>query len=607
MDVTVALGVVYTAAAGAGVWKSVCRDINGLKGIDEIVVVVGGGVEVPEMPESARVIDIPWGGGPGAYRNTILRQAKSDVVIFADDDDYHDPSRIEAIRGAFVADPDVYIVTSGFSFQHGSKKSRRGTVTYTTAEANLVAIVNHDIPAVAAAGIAVRRLPLIEAGVWFPQGLQLYEDYVFIARGVAKYPLCFISLPQQLWTATDHPESLLRQARPGNPRGMWQRPSLFYLYHAIHTLFARTPWSLDSAEVRDAGSRYALGLEVGDDEFGVPGFIDAASDATRSRRPVTDLHDIPTLPPQPEKPDEPEEPPEPDRPAKPRPQASKRPGVLYVGTDVRAHHAMIQPLARAHQREYSHVELKKDDFFRVIASAVKKAGLVVLWNGAQGVGRSVTALCESMKIPVVYFEWGVAPQNTTYLVDLKGMSNRSMLMDPLSWVTDDDVEAFEAGIAPLRKRFPLKPIKNRVLVPVQIENDSQVLYAGAWRGMRDFVESIQYAYPGKDIVVRPHPKSGNKWNKPSRVPPGITVESKEDVPDFFAAAAKSEIVVGLNSTTLVESEMLGVPAVAFGDCPLRAQPLFMRQRLLAAYWVLRLRRGRPITDVTDRFNVRPIG
>lgn len=279
--------------------------------------------------------------------------------------------------------------------------------------------------------------------------------------------------------------------------------------------------------------------------------------------------------------------------------------VVFAGPEVLEYrewveHGIARPLKRPM------VFWKMDgDFFTQGANRIKKAGLVVVWNGAQAHGRNITALCAAMKIPMLYIEWGVMPQAGSYLVDPRGLVGDSVLMSHLGWVTPEDIQRFETDITPIRARYPLEPTPGRILLPLQIENDTQVLYSGGWRNGVELIDEALARYPGRQIVVRPHPKSGNQYAS-GHSSPLVTIESKEEVPDFLDAARRSEMVVGINSTGLTEAAMLGVEVVALGECPLRAQPRRFRRRLLAGYWALRVPRDTTPLGVMRRFGCLPV-
>jgi len=67
------------------------------------------------------------------------------------------------------------------------------------------------------------------------------------------------------------------------------------------------------------------------------------------------------------------------------------------------------------------------------------------------------------------------------------------------------------------------------------------------------------------------------------------------------------VVIGITSTCLYEAAILGVPVVALGDHPLRLQPKYLHERVLAGALALRVdRETGNLADVLDRFGIRPL-
>lgn len=276
---------------------------------------------------------------------------------------------------------------------------------------------------------------------------------------------------------------------------------------------------------------------------------------------------------------------------------AKKP-VIYFGCSDPRVQRIAQRYAEAVNRPYQFVNAGGK--WRKSWDELKNAALVVIWNGKQGNTLHASQALRQQKIPMVFIEWGMLPQKTTYFVDIEGLHESSMLMGNLSWVTDKDVEALKRKRAELQKRYPLAP-QGHVLVPLQICNDTSITYSTTIRTMEDFMETVQDLYPEQEVFVRPHPKAG--W-----VPTNHRFKMTRNPPDFLEACSKASVVVGLTSTTLVEAAVLGVPVVAFGNCPLRNTPRRQRDRLLAAYNYLTISRDKgDIKPILDRFNVFPVG
>jgi len=252
----------------------------------------------------------------------------------------------------------------------------------------------------------------------------------------------------------------------------------------------------------------------------------------------------------------------------------------------------------AESRGYSYRwEGLKNDMFKT-ASVIKHASMAVIWNGLQHGTPLATRLCRRRGIPVCYLEWGILPQDTTFLVDPLGFCADSILARDLSWVTDEDMERLHRVRRQLQRQYPLKRGKN-VLAVLQIENDTQILYFSPYRNMEEFIADVEAMYPTGRIIARPHPKSSAK-----RAFKRALVRSRGG---FLEAASQAGVVVGITSTCLYEAAILGVPVVALGDHPMRLQPKHLHERLLAGVLALRIERETgDLGPILERFGIRPL-
>jgi hypothetical protein len=270
--------------------------------------------------------------------------------------------------------------------------------------------------------------------------------------------------------------------------------------------------------------------------------------------------------------------------------------VVHFGFNNQPETDLIRRYAEQRGYEYRWEGLKNDLF--QTASVLKYASMAVIWNGLQHGTSLATRLCRRRGIPVCYVEWGLLPQADTFLIDPCGFCGDSILARDLSWVTEADLARLREVRAQLQQRYPLQR-GGHVLAVLQIENDSQTLYFSPYRNMEEFVADVEGMYPTGRIVARPHPKSPAK-----RTFGRAEVEAGGD---FLAAACQAGVVVGITSTCLYESAILGVPVMAVGDHPLRLQPKHLHERVLAGVLALRVDRATgDLGAVLDRFGIRPL-
>lgn len=237
-----------------------------------------------------------------------------------------------------------------------------------------------------------------------------------------------------------------------------------------------------------------------------------------------------------------------------------------------------------------------DNAFKAL-TVVKHARMVLIWNGLQGGSCIIARACRRRAIPHAFFEWGLAPQGSTFSMDLTGFCGDSFLNGPLGWVTNADLRAMRERRDALQRQYPLED-EGFVLVPLQIHNDTQIIYNSPYQNMDQMLAHVRRSFPGMRIVVRPHPKSANK-----RVPDGFETGSGGS---FYDWARRASAVVGITSTCLWESALLGKPVFALGDHPLRTHALDP-DRALAGALAMRVRRDGDPLPILERHNVRPTG
>lgn len=270
---------------------------------------------------------------------------------------------------------------------------------------------------------------------------------------------------------------------------------------------------------------------------------------------------------------------------------------VHFGYQHQQYQRFAQRCASALGLRYEHADIK-GDFFQT-ASLIKGAAIVVIWNGRQWNAQNARDVCIARDIPYLIYEWGLLPQADTFWVDPAGMVGDSILcQQDLEWIKADDVARLMAARNALQIRNPLEPVKDRVLLLLQIENDTQILYHSPFNTMNDVIRAVELQYPDKDIVVRPHPKSGGE--------PTVKTARVDRTGTMLDQARKAELVVAVNSTGLYEAAILGVPCRALGDHPINYHDEADLDRVLAGALALRVNREEgDLKSVMDRFGIVP--
>jgi len=239
----------------------------------------------------------------------------------------------------------------------------------------------------------------------------------------------------------------------------------------------------------------------------------------------------------------------------------------------------------------------KNDLFKT-ATVIKNSSMAVIWNGLQHGTPLATRMCRLRGIPVCYLEWGMLPQAETFMVDPFGFCGDSILAKDVSWVTDQDMDNLYRVRETLQKQYPIQK-SDHILAPLQIENDTQILYFSAYRKMEEFISDVEVMYPTQRIIARPHPNS-----KPRRSFKRAEVDRSGT---FLEAASKASLVVGITSTCLYEAAILGVPVIALGEHPLKIQPQNLHEKVLAGALALTINRSTgSLAAILNRFGIAPL-
>jgi len=183
------------------------------------------------------------------------------------------------------------------------------------------------------------------------------------------------------------------------------------------------------------------------------------------------------------------------------------PFVVHCGFNNERETDLVKRFASDYGCEYWWEGIKNEIFKS--ADKIKYANFAVIWNGYQHTSMSVSKICELRGIPRCYIEWGMLPQSDNFFIDPLGFCGQSILCKDLSWVDKKDMEALYLKRESMQKQYPIDD-GGYVLVPLQIENDTQVLHNSLYNNMEEFVSHVEFMYPNSTIIVKPHPNLQQK-------------------------------------------------------------------------------------------------
>lgn len=199
---------------------------------------------------------------------------------------------------------------------------------------------------------------------------------------------------------------------------------------------------------------------------------------------------------------------------------------------------------------------------------------VFCWNGGSS-GDVITAtLAASANAKMIFSEQGWFPQSKTIYFDMTGTNARcstryrsysilgekqrlKFLTMRRTYIDGMSIgDLFDADVFSIAPPDFAKPI----FVPLQDERDLNIIQDAPFATMNEFVAYLSGLFPDSQLRVRPHPK----YPKPHlSVFSNVTVESPKV--SMFKSLSECGLVVGINSTTLLESALLGKSVISLGE------------------------------------------
>lgn len=199
---------------------------------------------------------------------------------------------------------------------------------------------------------------------------------------------------------------------------------------------------------------------------------------------------------------------------------------------------------------------------------------VFCWNGSSLGDVATSSICHSYGAKMIYSEQGWFPQSSTLYFDMTGCNGKCGTKNkayPL--LTEMQADTFlkaraeyieSVGIDSLFNKYIYQPVvvdlSKPIFVPLQDERDLNIVQDSPFKTMDEFVSFLIKIYPNQKFLVRPHPK----YPKPS-----LSLFDNVIIDDckkpMFESLVKCSMVIGINSTTLLESSLLGYKVISFGE------------------------------------------
>ena len=191
------------------------------------------------------------------------------------------------------------------------------------------------------------------------------------------------------------------------------------------------------------------------------------------------------------------------------------------------------------------------------------ADLLVVWNGHRWTQASMILAAKSIDIKIAFLETGYFPDH--FIIDPDGVNAASRI---------PRIQSFYKKWASCYNNFPAQkahPDNKKILIPMQIEHDSQFLLHSPWiKNLQHFITEakILSQHIPKDwvIQIKPHPKAPQHNLD-------YLIQALDDYPNIELLMDKNarealndaSMLVTINSTMGVEALELSIPVITLGD------------------------------------------
>jgi hypothetical protein len=195
------------------------------------------------------------------------------------------------------------------------------------------------------------------------------------------------------------------------------------------------------------------------------------------------------------------------------------------------------------------------------------------WNGSSPADVVTASIVEGLGAKMVFSEQGWFPQKDSLYFDFNGCNGKcSTIAKTFPELSARQHEQLDSARASYIKSYvkldhwcvekyaqiPVDLAKP-IFVPLQDERDLNIVQDSPFKTMFEFVTHLSKRYPKQRFIVRPHPK----YPSP-KLPIADNVIIDDPKRPMFDTLNECGLVIGINSTTLLESALLGYQVVSFG-------------------------------------------
>jgi len=213
-----------------------------------------------------------------------------------------------------------------------------------------------------------------------------------------------------------------------------------------------------------------------------------------------------------------------------------------------------------------------------------KPDFTFCWNGSSPGDVMTTTFACLTNSKMIYSEQGWFPQKSSVYFDFQGCNAKSSMANKkylelnssqrsqlircrndyireVHWVGGEEKDDFTHKTIDLNKP---------IFIPLQDERDLNIVQDSPFKSMNAFVSFLANKYPQFQFRVRPHPKFATPYLDSFD---NVTLDNPKK--PMFESLSECGLVIGINSTTLQESALLGFPVISFGKSLATGTGLFI--------------------------------
>ena len=198
------------------------------------------------------------------------------------------------------------------------------------------------------------------------------------------------------------------------------------------------------------------------------------------------------------------------------------------------------------------------------ARKIKDQDEVIIWNGQLPSDQMAIRKCQHLKLNHCFLEVGYFGQKTGLLLSRHGSTGGALFSGETfrSNTPEDEqyLNEFFQQYALGRRR----ETGSHILVMLQVQTDTAIKNYSPFKSMQQLVNYVEKRFPTDEVRIKAHPLQADIELR-TRYP----IIRSGSLWDHLLSA---KLCVGINSTSLYEAILAGVPTMSLGGCVLQREP-----------------------------------